>query len=182
MCGRIGFDLRPGQLAERFPGIRIPEDLPPRYNIAPTQPLLAIDSSEARWLRWGIDGRSSTGHFNIREETAASHEQYRSLHGVIVPVSHFYEWSGRQPMMIRRRDRRPMLLAGLEGRFSGEPAVAILTTDATGAVAPFHHRMPVLVDPAELEAVPVSMLVNNVRNDGPQLLDPPREYQLDLLG
>ncbi len=39
MCGRIGFDITPGQLAERFPWLRIPDDLPPRYNVAPTQTL-----------------------------------------------------------------------------------------------------------------------------------------------
>ncbi|MDQ6691861.1 MAG: SOS response-associated peptidase [Candidatus Dormibacteraeota bacterium] len=182
MCGRIGFDLRPGELARRFPGIRIPEDLPPRYNIAPTQPLLVIAKTTARWLRWGIDGRTATGHFNIREETAATNPHYGSMPIVVVPVSHFYEWSGRQPMMLRRRDGQPLLLSGLEGEYSGQPAVAILTAAAAGAVLPFHNRMPVMAEPGELEAIAVSHLVNDVRNDGPQLLDPPREFQLNLLG
>jgi putative SOS response-associated peptidase YedK len=58
----------------------------------------------------------------------------------------------------------------------------MITTQATGVIVPFHHRMPVLLEPeAELTAQPVSHKVNDVRNDGPELLEPPDEYQLDLL-
>jgi putative SOS response-associated peptidase YedK len=184
MCGRIGFDIRPGQLAERFPWLRIPEDLPPRYNVAPTQALLVIDEAmqEASHLRWGIDGRSRTGHFNLREETVAENARYQHLPAVIIPVSHFYEWSGPQPMKIARADGRPLLIAGLKGSWEGEPAVTMITTDAKGVIVPLHHRMPLLLEEGELTATPVSRLVNDVRNDGPELLLPPAEYQLDLLG
>jgi putative SOS response-associated peptidase YedK len=184
MCGRIGFDIRPGQLAERFPWLRIPEDLPPRYNVAPSQPLLVIDEGrkEFAFLRWGIDGHSRTGHFNLREETVASNPRYRHLAPVIIPVSHFYEWSGRQPMRIAREDGRPLLIAGLRGQWEGEPAVSMITTEATGVIVPFHHRMPLLLEGGELVAVPASQKVNDVRNDGPELLLPPEEYQLELLG
>lgn len=183
MCGRIGFDIRPGQLARRFPGFRIPEDLPPRYNIAPTQPILAVDEAarEAKLLRWGIDGRSRTGHFNVRVETAESNPRYRDLPPVIIPVSHFYEWSGPQPMMIARADGEPLLIAGLRGSWEGDPAVTMLTAAAEGVIALFHHRMPLLLEPGELVAVPVSRRVNDVRNDGAELLEPPAELQLSLL-
>ena len=183
MCGRIGFDIRPGQLAERFPWLRIPQDLPPRYNVAPTQPLLVVDERNRRagMMRWGIDGRSRSGHFNLREETVADNPRHRSLPPVVVPVSHFYEWSGSQPMLIARADGRPLLLAGVEGTWEGAPAVAIVTTTARGVVAPLHSRMPVLVEDAELVARPVSRRVNDVRNEGPELLEPPAGYQLDLL-
>ena len=184
MCGRIGFDIRPGQLAERFPWLRIPEDLPPRYNVAPTQPLLVIDEAarKASLVRWGIDGRSRTGHFNLREETVAGNPRYSRLPPVVVPVSHFYEWSGRQPMLVARRDGRPLLLAGVRGEWEGEPAVAVVTTEARGVIVPLHHRMPVLLEEGELVVRPVSRLVNDVRNDGPELLEAPAEYQLGLLG
>jgi putative SOS response-associated peptidase YedK len=184
MCGRIGFDIRPGQLAERFPWLRIPEDLPPRYNIAPTQALLVIDEhrQEASLLRWGLDGHTRTGHFNLREETVSESPRYRSLAQVIIPVSHFYEWSGRQPMKIARADGRPLLIAGLRGSWEDQPAVTVITTSAKGVIVPLHHRMPVLLEDGELTATPVSRLVNDVRNDGPELLLPPSEYQLELLG
>jgi putative SOS response-associated peptidase YedK len=184
LCGRIGFDIRPGQLAERFPWLRFPEDLPPRYNVAPTQQLFVVDEQArtAGFRRWGIDGRSRTGHFNLREETVAANPTYAGLPRVVVPVSHFYEWSGRQPMLIARRDGRPLLLAGLVGGWEGEPAVTLVTTAANRVIAPLHDRMPVLLEDGELVVRPVSRLVNDVRNDGPELLEPPAEYQLDLLG
>jgi putative SOS response-associated peptidase YedK len=75
---------------------------------------------------------------------------------------------------------------------------AVLTTDAVGPLAEIHHRMPLLLPPehwndwldpgaaapapllappspalvAGLELRPVSSLVNNVRNQGPELLVP----------
>ena len=75
---------------------------------------------------------------------------------------------------------------------------AILTTEARGRMAELHHRMPVVLparlwedwltaDPQDaehlqevvanagvprLEAVPITDRVNNVRNDGPELLEP----------
>lgn len=184
MCGRIGFDIRPAQLAERFPGIRIPEDLPPRHNVAPTHQLLTIgeQAQTAEMRRWSIDGGSSTGHFNLRQETIAQRPAYQRLPRVLVPVSHFYEWSGSQPMLVRRKDGRPLLLEGLAGNWQGVPAVTLLTAPAAGPIAALHHRMPVMLDwPAVLEIRPVSRLVNNVRNDGPELLLPPAEFQLSLL-
>lgn len=96
----------------------------------------------------------------------------------------------------------------------GEPLVscAVLTTDAVGPLAEIHHRMPLLIPreqwdawldpdagpPAELlrplseelvaglELRPVSTLVNNVRNTGPELMDraplleEPAEQPLEL--
>lgn len=82
---------------------------------------------------------------------------------------------------------------------AGEPLVtcAVLTTDAVGPLAGIHHRMPLLLSPdrwaawldpdappaaglldpppgelvADLELRPVSTRVNNVRNQGPELLE-----------
>jgi putative SOS response-associated peptidase YedK len=152
--------------------------------VAPTQALLVIDErrQEASLLRWGIDGHTRTGHFNLREETVAENPRYQNLAPVIIPVSHFYEWTGRQPMKIARADGRPLLIAGLKGSWEDQPAVTMITTEATGVIVPFHHRMPVLLEDGELVATPVSRLVNDVRNDGPELLLPPGEYQLELLG
>jgi putative SOS response-associated peptidase YedK len=73
----------------------------------------------------------------------------------------------------------------------------ILTTDANKLTRPIHDRMPVIVDPKDfkqrlvpaerpdvlqellrpyppksMEAYPVSTFVNNVRNTGPQCVEP----------
>jgi putative SOS response-associated peptidase YedK len=132
---------------------------------------------------------------------------------VVVPVSHFYEWrrvgSRRTPVAVFRSDGAPISLAGLMGRHDGAPAVTILTTTPNRELARLHDRMPVVLSDDDarawvreklaldqlaamltqcpdgfLELRPASPLVNDVRNDGPQLLDPdelPPTYQLDLI-
>lgn len=108
---------------------------------------------------------------------------------------------GRQPYFIHRRDRRPFAFAGLWERWErgGESleTCSIIVTRANELMRPIHERMPVILpadtyrawlDPAQgaeqLEALlvpyaapdllaePVSSLVNNPRNNGPELIRP----------
>ncbi len=114
----------------------------------------------------------------------------------------------REPYFIRLTSRRPFVMAGVWDRWRGngaEPLVscAIVTCAANELLAPIHDRMPVIVPPDaraawlaadtpepalaeilrpyradEIEAYPVSRLVNSVRNDTPECirpLEPPRE-------
>ncbi len=108
----------------------------------------------------------------------------------------------RQPWFFRLRSRRPFAFAGVWDRWSpkdGEPLLscAVVTCVANGVVAPIHDRMPVIVPadararwlardaapaelvallkaypPDELEAYPVSKLVNAPRNDQPECIRP----------
>ncbi len=215
MCGRVGYRMTASDLVAGYPWLREAPEVPARYNIAPTDPVVVIDGETASLVTWGIDGRRG-GLFNLRAETALKAGSYQHLlltNRVVVPVSHFYEWrssgSRRLPVAIFRRDGAPISLAGLLGRRDGVPAVTILTTSPNGDLASVHDRMPVVLSDADarawvrealtldrltamlapcpdgfLELRLASPLVNGVRNDGPQLLDPealPAEYQLDLL-
>ena len=57
MCGRFTLWVQFGDLIKAFPGIEFPEALPARYNIAPTQPVLAIPNDEeqrAVRFQWGL--------------------------------------------------------------------------------------------------------------------------------
>lgn len=116
---------------------------------------------------------------------------------------------GRQPFLIARTDGAPMALAGLwEGwkdPESGEwlRSFTILTCAASRFMAPLHDRMPVIVEegeaarwleaeapsdmlraygPDDLTMRPVSPRLNSVRNEGPELLEPPvaQAPELDL--
>jgi putative SOS response-associated peptidase YedK len=132
---------------------------------------------------------------------------------VLVPASHFYEWrtnSGRRaPVAVSRADGRPLNLAGLLGRWESRLAVTILTTTPNGDLASLHNRMPVVLNDDDaatwvLEELSLSQiggflrpcpdgwlrleaaspLLNNVRNQGADLLDPatlPAHVQLDLI-
>lgn len=105
----------------------------------------------------------------------------------------------KEPYAVARRDGQPMAFAGLwEGWRAPDGEVlrtfTIVTTEANAVLAPIHARMPVVLEPADwpawlgetsgdpaplmrpagedvLRAWPVSTRVNNVRNDGPELLE-----------
>jgi len=215
MCGRIGSSMPRAELLETYHWLRdAPED-DPRYNIAPTDPVLAVGSDRAEVVRWGIDGAKG-GLFNLRAETALSRPYYQRLllaQRVLVPASHFYEWrkvgERRLPMAVSRADGGLLHLAGLLARWEGQPAATILTTTPNADIATLHNRMPVVLNDDDaatwvledlsleqvgdflkpcpagwLRLAPASLRVNDVRNQGPELLDPaalPANYQMELI-
>ena len=79
MCGRYYLLASPPELADLF-GLADVPDAPPRYNIAPTQPVLAVGLSKdgrpaAATFRWGIVPPWATdpkpGPIDARSETVA---------------------------------------------------------------------------------------------------------------
>ncbi len=146
-------------------------NLPPRYNIAPSQPVAAVRLAEPGgpelvMLRWGLvpywaeDPKGGYKMINARSETVdrlpAFREAYRRRR-CLIPADGFYEWQkfgdAKQPMLIRRQDRQPFAFAGLWERWrpkaGGDPieSCAILTTIASRALASIHQRMPVILAP-----------------------------------
>ena len=103
---------------------------------------------------WGFPG----GMINARSETAD--KRFRSASRVIVAADGFYEWTGprdaRQPIWFRPRDGGLLYLAGLaEVLPDGRLAFVVLTTDAEGAVARIHDRMPLVVQEyLDVELIP----------------------------
>jgi len=132
---------------------------------------------------------------------------------ILVPASHFYEWrtigGRRMPLAISRADGKVLHLAGLRGSWERQPAATILTTTPNGDIVLLHNRMPVALNDDDaatwvledlsleqiteflkpcpdgsLRLAPASPLVNDVRNQGPELLDPealPPQFQLELM-
>lgn len=203
------------ELLEVYHWLRDAPELPPRYNVAPTDPVIAVGPDRAEVVRWGIDGAQS-GLFNLRAETALERPYYQRLllgHRVIVPASHFYEWrhvgNQRLPMAVSRADGGILNLAAVLDSWKSSPATTILTTLPNADLAPLHDRMPVILSDEDaatwvledmsldqlgqllrpcpegwLRLAPASPLVNDVHNQGPELLDPevlPSEFQLELL-
>lgn len=100
----------------------------------------------------------------------------------------------RQPYFICGRQPGPLALAGLWEEAPAGPSFVILTTAPNPTVARIHDRMPVILPPAALAtwldpatpvdhlaallrpaaddvltSHPVALLVNDVRNDGPEV-------------
>ena len=112
MCGRFAL-LSPAEDVQDFLASLDVEEFPARYNIAPTQPILAIIEGERRengsnlparramLLRWGLipgfvkDPRDFPLLINARSETAIGKASFRAAmrhRRILIPASGFYEW------------------------------------------------------------------------------------------
>ncbi len=168
MCGRYTLFSEPAALAEQF-GVAIPAPYAPRYNIAPSQPVLVVrsenDARHSALLDWGLlpswskDPRGSRRPINARAETVAEKPSFRTAfrrRRCLVPADGYYEWSSsggaKQPWFIRRTDQRCFAIAGLWEYWQRDGAViescCLLTCAANPRVAGIHHRMPVIIEPS----------------------------------
>lgn len=175
MCGRYALYADGEQLAWRF-GTPVPYPITPRYNIAPSQPILALrynrDANTREWTHftWGLvphwaqDVSIGNRMINARAETLREKPAFRNAYRYrrcIVPVSGFYEWkkAGRtkQPYFVRPTDDLPIGLAGLWETWrspdgSELETCTIITTDANAVIQPLHPRMAVVLLPDAYEA------------------------------
>jgi len=155
MCGRYSLTVGPDELAESFalPGVA---DFPPRYNIAPTQPILLVVAGGARQpgsnlpdrgamlARWGLipawakNRAEMPLNINARSETAAEKASFKAAmrhRRVLVPASGFYEWrrdgGGKraQPYWVRPRHGSIVAFGGVLETYA-EPGGSEIDTAA----------------------------------------------------
>jgi len=173
MCGRFALATEK-HILEILYQLEIREDLQPRYNIAPSQNILACRLSpqhgrrELAALKWGLvpfwaeDETIGSRMINARSETVAEKPSFRDAfkkRRLLIPVSGFYEWKkedgAKQPFYISRKDGQPFSLAGLWERWEKGKnpleSCTILTTEPNSLLAPLHNRMPVVVPPESYE-------------------------------
>jgi putative SOS response-associated peptidase YedK len=231
MCGRYTLtSTDPARIRARFgldESAKLEEE--PRYNIAPTDPVLAIrrrdtGRREPGRLRWGLvpgrwaERRPGPPLINARAETLRSQpafaESFRERR-CLIPADGFYEWraegKGKTPIWASRQDGELFAFAGVWAALpqrdgSGDlHSCAIVTCEPNALIRPIHDRMPVVLspdheddwlDPSLGEEELLSMLVpappellvlrevgdsvNDVRDDGPHLIEP-RATQPQLL-
>ena len=173
MCGRFTLTRPAVDVAEQF-HLAVPP-LEPRFNIAPTQQVLALrqrvkETPQAVFLRWGLvpswAADLSIGHrlLNARAETVVEKPAFRTAfqrRRCLIVADGFYEWrtvaGKKQPVYFRFRDGRLFAFAGLWEQWQpaeGPPveSCTILTTNANDLIRPVHERMPVILDPVRHEA------------------------------
>jgi putative SOS response-associated peptidase YedK len=167
MCGRFTISVEPGELTEVL-GVETVPDVRKRYNVAPSQTVLAArvndaGKREAVLLRWGLvpwwakDIKIGYSLINARCETVATKPSFRSAfkkRRCVIPADGFFEWKAvgkvKHPHWFHRKDRKAFLFAGLWERWEpegGEPieSCSIVTTEANDIVKPYHDRMPVIL-------------------------------------
>lgn len=175
MCGRFYLDVPKDEFLAHY-HLSDASILPPRrYNIAPTQDILAvraIDGGErtASLLHWGLipswskDKKPHYSMINARAETVDSKPAYRAAfkkRRCLIPVSGFYEWQPgdhyKQPYAITMKEHEGkhavlFSLAGLWEHWESKEgklieSCSIVVTDANDVLKPIHERMPVILDP-----------------------------------
>ena len=169
MCSRFPLSRSTEEIAKLF---RVPGPLvntEPRYNIAPTQSVLAIirekptDTRVFAILRWGLipswakDASIATKLINARSETIATKPSFRDAYRwrrCVIPADGFYEWtrdSRHIPFAVAKKDRSPIGIGGLWEEWSDPESrervrtCTIITTEANPTCASIHDRMPVIV-------------------------------------
>lgn len=173
MCGRFTLAQPTAVLARLFDLEEPPGGLA-RYNIAPSQPVLAVRVGQERqrewaWFQWGLvpswaqDPTVGARLINARSETVAEKPAFRAAFRArrcLIPADGFYEWrksnGRRQPYYICLREGSPFAFAGLWEHWEGPEgsvleSCTILTTQPNELIRPLHDRMPVILPPEAYE-------------------------------
>jgi putative SOS response-associated peptidase YedK len=165
MCGRFAFFSPQEALQLAFGTVKYLHS-EPRFNIAPSQDVLAITRASNNGLvadnyRWGLvpfwakDPAIGNRMINARAETLTEKPSFRQAYSrrrCLIPASGFYEWQkqaqGKQPIYISHENQQPLAFAGLWEQWQspdGEKlkSCTIITTAANEFMRDLHHRMPV---------------------------------------
>lgn len=168
MCGRFTLAIDAAELQEAFPQFAFPAVAAPRFNIAPTQPVLALANDgrqQADFFVWGLipawakDPAIGSRMINARSETVAEKPSFRGpfkYKRCLIFADGFYEWKTvpgqktKVPHHIRLQSRRPFAFAGLWDAWQSPDgslvkSATILTTAPNSLMEAIHNRMPMIL-------------------------------------
>ena len=168
MCGRFTLKTDTKKLAEAFAEFEVPQELPARYNIAPSQAVAVVANNgehKVEFFQWGLipswakDPKIGNQMINARAETLGEKPAFKAAYKrrrCLVLADGFYEWRKEEgktktPMYAQLKSGEPFALAGLwEMWRSAEDTIlscTIITTDPNELMAEIHNRMPVILPP-----------------------------------
>lgn len=159
---------------QAFLGYRDEVDFPPRYNIAPPQPIAVVHrlAGERRFtlMRWGFvpawvkDPSAISLLVSARAESLTERPAFAAAYRYrrcLMPATGFYLWRrGRrgenQAFFVGPLTRGPIALAGLWETWSGADGseidtACLITIAADPAIAAISARTPVIMAPADFE-------------------------------
>jgi len=172
MCGRFALSAKTKDIEKLFPQLKSNEELKPRYNIAPTQPIAAILNSspnEISFIKWGLipfwakDKSIGNKMINARAETLLEKPAFRNLlkkRRCLIIADGFFEWKKIEgekrkiPYFIKMKSGNPFVFAGLWDQWKSEKgelitSATIITTRPNKDLKNIHNRMPVILLPQE---------------------------------
>ena len=171
MCGRFVGYRRKEELMDLFPIDHCEVEVTASYNIAPSQEILAIVRQDGhnhlRQFHWGLvpfwaqDTSRGARMINARAESVDTKPSFRTAfkkRRCLIISDGFYEWQGekgrKQPYYLTTSEEKPFAFAGIWEAWDNRGkqseiyrSCAILTTSASDAMRPIHHRMPVILKP-----------------------------------
>lgn len=168
MCGRFTLTADSTQLQQSFPDFSFPAGDGPRFNVAPSQPVLALPNDAkltADYFVWGLipswakDPQIGSRLINARAETLGEKPSFRGSYKYkrcLIFADGFYEWKSEPgsktkiPHFIRLETGKPFALAGLWDEWlspdgSQVKSCTIITTEPNELMAKLHNRMPVIL-------------------------------------
>jgi putative SOS response-associated peptidase YedK len=168
MCGRYVITSPAAAIRALF-GYDERADFPPRYNVAPTQPIPVVRLVDGKrsfaLMRWGFipawvkEPKTFSLLVNARGESALDKPAFRNAmrrRRCLIPADGFYDWppgAPRRPYFVRpKKSGDPIAFAGLWETWTGPngeefDTAAIVTTRSNRLLAAIHDRMPVIVAP-----------------------------------
>ncbi len=174
MCGRYTL-VNLAHLTDLFPWITEPPvEIAARYNIAPSQPILAVANDHPDrfdHFLWGLipswakDPKIGNKLCNARAETLAEKNTFKNAYKrrrCLVPADGFYEWKlnpdgkTKQPMYIRLKGGKTFALAGLWDHWADDAgneirSATLITTQPNELMSTMHDRMPVILQPKDFQ-------------------------------
>jgi len=177
MCGRYVIFSTPEAIRALFRYGEQP-NFPPRYNIAPTQPIPIVRLRDGKpsfaLMRWGLlpawveEPKTFPLLINARGESVLDKPAFRNAirrRRCLIPTDGFYEWQAgpasgsKQAFFVRARRGEhgaaaPLAFAGLWETWTGPngeelDTAAIVTTAANRTLSAIHPRMPAFVAPED---------------------------------
>ncbi|MBA4700715.1 MAG: SOS response-associated peptidase [Ruminococcus sp.] len=162
MCGRYYVDDETAKEIERI--IRNLDKrlkAAPKYGeIYPTNNAMVVQSDDGQSIlsnmSWGFPQYQRKGViFNARSETALEKRTFSSSakqRRCIIPARGFYEWDkDKNKIAFERPNKQAMLLAGIWNTYGLDERFVILTTDANESMQNIHDRMPLIIEPSEID-------------------------------
>lgn len=221
MPGRFALAADAAQIRSDFPWVQVPDQVAPRHNVAPSQPVAVVTnegSKQLDYLNWGLVPSWQSGVkmgkllINARSETVATTRSFRNAfrrRRCLVLATGVFEWvkfRGRKakvPYYIFLKGQPVFAYAGLWETWqsidgSEIKSCCIITCEPNELVRKIHHRMGVILHPedyetwlqpgeanpkhlqalllpypaGEMDFFQVSDKVSDVRNEGPELIEP----------
>ena len=174
MPGRFTLTTDAAALRAAFPWLQVPEQLAPRYNIAPSNPVAVVTNAaptQLDFMTWGLFPSPETGVrmtkplINARSETITRTASFRNSfrrRRCLVLADGVFEWvkergkRQKTPYYIYLKDHRPFAYAGVWESWTsldGSQVVscAIITCEPNEMVEKIHHRMGVILHEEDYE-------------------------------